>query len=159
MQHSNNWGVFDCLWIAQLIQQLQIKSRNRWGTSVYDHLERFVWWEPLYTMLSVLDGEITHKGKDYWNNIFQDCYSPFAVLKPFSLSASFLQALALLSSNRHIPLWSSFTCDFSDFPAWPEQACHQDSSEFGKTSEMLANSSEPFLQKCKHKPVSHQTRS
>lgn len=147
MQHSNVWDVFGCLWIARLIQQLQIKSRNRWGTSGHDHLERFVWWEPLYTMLSVLDKEIIHKGKGYWNNITRGCYSPFAVLKPFSLSASFLQAFALLSSNRNNPLWSLFTCDFPDFPAWPEQARHPDSLVFGKTSELLAKIQSPSCKK------------
>lgn len=128
------WLPLDCSTNPSVTNQVQ----NRWGTSGYNHLERFIWWEPLYAMLSVLDKEITQKGQGYWNNITRDCYSPSAVLKPFSWSASFLQPFGLLSSTRHIPLWSSFTCDFSDFPGWAEQACHQDSSEFGKASELLA---------------------
>lgn len=143
MQHSNIWDVFSCLWIAQLIQQLQIMSRNRLGSS--DHLEKSVWWEPLYSMLSVVDEEVTQKG------LLEQCYRWLLFClycsQALSLSTSFLQAFALLPCKSHVPLWSSFTSDFWDFPAWLQQACHLDSSVFGKTRELLANISEPFLQK------------
>lgn len=143
MQHSNIWDVFSCLWIAQLIQQLHITSRNRLGSS--DHLERFVWWEPLYSMLSVVDEEVTQKGllEQYYIWLIFCLYCSQA----FSVNASSLQAFAFLLCRSHIPLWSSFTSDFWDFPAWPEQACHLDSSVFGKTRELLAHISGPFLQK------------
>lgn len=126
MQHSNIWDVFGCLWIAQLSQQLQIKSRNRLGSSASDHLERFVWWELLYSMLSVLDDEVKQKGllEQYYRWLLF-CLFCSQIL---SLSASFLQAFALLSCRSRVSLWTSFTCDFWDFPAWPEQACHLDSS-------------------------------
>lgn len=141
MQHSNIWDVFSCFWIAQLIQQLQIKSRNRLGISGSDHLERFVWWEP---MSSVLHEEVTQKGllEQYYRWLLFCLYCSQAL----SLSANFLPAFALLSYRSHVPLWPSFPSNFWDFPAWPEQARHLDSSVSGKTRELLANTSEPFLQ-------------
>lgn len=139
MQHSNIWNVFDCFWIVQLIQWLQIESRNRWGTSGYDHLNGLACWRGFVCYLCWTREQ--HR-KGHWNRLlFSLCCCQAHQFK-CKLSSAFCTCIQQTSAPFiFIHMW------FSDFPAWPEQAHCLHSPAFGKTSELLAHNSESYLQK------------